>query len=50
MFPTFVYKVGMVNHDYSFATAAGLVNSIMSVLLVYAANRASKKITGTSLF
>jgi putative aldouronate transport system permease protein len=50
MLPTFVYKAGMVNNNYSFATAAGLVNSLLSVLLVYLANRASKGITGTSLF
>jgi putative aldouronate transport system permease protein len=50
MLPTFVYKSGMVNLNYSFATAAGLVNSLMSVLLVYMANRISKRITDTSLF
>ncbi|GHU10449.1 sugar ABC transporter permease [Spirochaetia bacterium] len=50
MLPTFVYKTGMINHNYSFATAAGLVNSIISVILVFAANRVSKKVTEASLF
>jgi putative aldouronate transport system permease protein len=50
MLPTFVYKSGMVNNNYSFATAAGLVNSLLSVVLVYIANRISKRITDTSLF
>jgi putative aldouronate transport system permease protein len=50
MLPTFVYKSGMVNLNYSFATAAGLVNSLLSVVLVYIANRVSKRITDTSLF
>jgi putative aldouronate transport system permease protein len=50
MLPTFVYKSGMINNNYSFATAAGLVNSLLSVLLVYIANRISKRMTGTSLF
>jgi putative aldouronate transport system permease protein len=50
MLPTFVYKSGMVNNNYSFATAAGLVNSLLSVILVYMANRISKRITDTSLF
>jgi len=50
MLPTFIYKVGMVRRNYSFATAAGLVNSIFSILLVYGANRLSKKVTETSLF
>lgn len=50
MLPTYVYKLGMVNHNYSFATAAGLVNSVLSVVLVYLANRVSKRITETGLF
>jgi putative aldouronate transport system permease protein len=50
MLPTFVYKSGMINNNYSFATAAGLVNSLLSVILVYMANRVSKRITDTSLF
>jgi len=50
MLPTFVYKTGMVNHNYSFATAAGLVNSVISVALVYAANRVSRRVSGASLF
>jgi putative aldouronate transport system permease protein len=50
MLPTYVYKLGMVNHNYSFATAVGFVNSILSVILVYFANRASKRLSGSSLF
>jgi putative aldouronate transport system permease protein len=50
MLPTFVYKSGMINHNYSFATAAGVVNSLLSVLLVYIANWISKRVSDTSLF
>jgi putative aldouronate transport system permease protein len=50
MLPTYVYKVGMEQRNYSFATAAGLVNSVISILLVYLANRISRKAAGTSLF
>ncbi|MDR2417430.1 MAG: ABC transporter permease subunit [Treponema sp.] len=50
MLPTYVYKLGMVNHNYSFATAAGLLNSVLSVMLVYLANRVSKRVTETGLF
>jgi putative aldouronate transport system permease protein len=50
MLPTYVYKAGMEHRNYSFATAAGLVNSVISILLVYMANRISKKVTETSLF
>ena len=38
MLPTFVYKTGMESHNYGYATAAGLFNSVISVLLVLFAN------------
>jgi putative aldouronate transport system permease protein len=50
MLPTYVYKAGMINNNYSFATAAGLVNSLLSVILVYIANRISKRVSDISLF
>lgn len=50
MLPTYVYKVGMEHRNYSFATAAGLVNSVISIALVYLANRIGKKVTDTALF
>ena len=34
MLPTFVYKTGMESHNYGYATAAGLFNSVCSVILV----------------
>ncbi len=50
MLPTYVYKVGMESHKYGLATAGGLFNSILSVLLVLVANTVSKKVSETSLF
>lgn len=50
MLPTFVYKTGMVNNNYGYATAAGLFNSLCSVVLVFAANAVSRKVSDTSLF
>jgi putative aldouronate transport system permease protein len=50
MLPTFVYKSGMINHNYSFATAVGVINSLLSVVLVYIANWISKRLSDTSLF
>lgn len=47
---TFVYKVGLSNGDYSFATAAGLFNSVISFALLVFVNQLSKKLTDTSLF
>jgi len=50
MLPTFVYKTGMENQKWGYATAAGLFNSVCSVLLVIGANFVSKRVSETSLF
>lgn len=50
MLPTFVYKTGMESHNYGYATAAGLFNSVISVLLVFIANTVSNKVSEVSLF
>jgi putative aldouronate transport system permease protein len=50
MLPTFVYKTGMESHNYGYATAAGLFNSVCSVILVVAANTIARKVSDTSLF
>ncbi len=44
MLPTFVYKTGMESHNYGYATAAGLFNSVCSVILVLVANTVSRKV------
>ena len=46
----FVYKSGLSQGRYSFATAAGLIQSIISFLLVISANSVSRKLSGASLF
>lgn len=50
MLPTYVYKVGMQSHKYGLATAGGLFNSVLSVILVLIANTISRKVSETSLF
>lgn len=50
MLPTFVYKTGMEGQKWGYATAAGLFNSVISVLLVLVANYVSRKYSETSLF
>lgn len=50
MLPTFIYKTGMVQQKYSYATAAGLFNSTLSLILVLGANFVSRKFSETSLF
>lgn len=49
MLPTFVYKTGMVSHNYGYATAAGLFNSLVSLMLVFGANYISRRTSDISL-
>ncbi len=46
----FVYKAGLAQERYDFAAAAGLFQSMVSLMLVIGANGASRKLTGASLF
>ena len=42
--------VGLVNARYSYATAVGMFQSVISVVLVYTSNFISKRISGNGLF
>ena len=50
MLPTYIYKTGMVSQKYGLATAGGLFNSVVSLVLVLIANTISKKVSETALF
>lgn len=47
---TYVYRSGLIDGRYDFATAVGLFNSIVALVLVIASNKISKKVTETSLW
>lgn len=47
---TYVFKTGIRSAQYSFATAVGLFNSVINLILLLAANIIAKKTTETSLF
>ncbi len=47
---TFVYKRGIQDGNFGLATAVGVFNSIISLILVIASNVISKKLTDTSLW
>lgn len=47
---TYVYRMGLLNRQFSFSTAVGLFNSVVNFILVIAANQISKKTTETSLW
>lgn len=45
----YTYRVGMQIGDYSFATAVGILKSIVSVTLLFTANRFARKIRGVPI-
>lgn len=47
---TLVYRVGLSNQNYSYATAIGLFSGIIGVILVTGANAISRKTTGESIY
>lgn len=47
---TYVYRIGLVQNNYSFSTAVGLFNSVINMLLVVLANTFIKKMTDESLW
>lgn len=46
----YAYQTGILNQRYSFATAVGLFQSVISVALVVISNRAAKKATGEGIY
>ncbi|WP_083750684.1 ABC transporter permease [Kribbella sp. ALI-6-A] len=47
---TYVYKTGLLNADFSMATAVGLFNSVINLVLLLAVNVVAKRITGNGLW
>lgn len=47
---TYVMRIGLSNGRYSYATAVGMFQSVISVTLVFVSNFISKKISGNGLF
>lgn len=44
VFDTYVYRVGIIEAEFSYTTAVGLFKALIGLALVYLANRASRKI------
>lgn len=49
LLPTFVYKQGLVNGKYSYATAVGLFTSLVSCILVVVTNLCAKRISNSDV-
>jgi len=47
---TLVYRTGLANQNYSYATAIGLFSGIIGVILVAGSNYMSKRLTGEGIY
>lgn len=47
---TYIYRVGLIQREYSYTTAVGLFKSVVGLLLIVMANTASKRATGSGLY
>ena len=47
---TYVYRLGIGSSNFSYATAVGLFQGIINLVLLTAANKVSKKLTGSGLY
>lgn len=47
---TYVYQRGLLDRDYSYASAVGLFNSVVNLIMLLSVNAISRKVTETSLW
>ncbi len=47
---TYLYRIGLTSGKFGLATAMGLVKAVVSILMLWMANGASKRITGETLW
>ncbi|WP_372661377.1 ABC transporter permease [Cohnella sp.] len=47
---TYVYDIGLLNANYSFATAVGLFNSVINLVLLVSVNSLAKRFSNTSIW
>ncbi len=47
---TYVYRKGIIDADYSFSAAIGMFNSLVNIVFLLVANKASKKMGQSGLF
>jgi putative aldouronate transport system permease protein len=47
---TYVFQVGLAQGRYAYATAVGMIQSLISLILIFSSNIVSKRISGSGLF
>jgi ABC-type polysaccharide transport system permease subunit len=45
----YVYRIGLLTQDYSFSTAVGMLESFISIILLFSINGLAKRIRGESI-
>jgi putative aldouronate transport system permease protein len=48
--PTYVYKTGILNANFSLGATVGLFNAVISLVLLLVVNGVSKRVTGNGLW
>ncbi len=46
---SFIYRYGLVNNNYGYSAAVGLINSVVNTILVFGANKLSNKFAGSGV-
>lgn len=47
---TYVYRIGLINSNFSFSTAVGFFNSVINLVLMLSVNKVAQKVGDTSLW
>jgi len=47
---TYVYRIGLINSNFSFSTAIGFFNSVINLILMLTVNKVAQKVGETSLW
>lgn len=50
IFDTYIYRVGLLQNEFSFTTAIGIFKSVVGLVLLVGANFISRRTTGTGLY
>ena len=45
----YVFSIGILNNDYAYATAIGMAKTLVSVILIFSANKIAKSVRGQSI-
>ncbi|AUS98765.1 sugar ABC transporter permease [Clostridium thermosuccinogenes] len=50
VFSTYLYRMAFTNHDYGYASAVGMFESVVCGIVLFVTNRISRKVTNESLW